>query len=341
MTDGKIGVGIVGAGYWGPNLIRTFNSFSDCVVRGVCEAKPGRQAYVTEKFPDVCVTPKLDELLDDPELHVIVVATPVSTHYQLAMAALSCGKHVLVEKPLASSSEEAERMTREAQLRNLILGVDHLFVYNPAVFRMKELIDRGQVGSLCYAESGRVNLGPPASEVNVIWDLATHDLSMTYYLWGKLPKQVTAHGRSYLHPTLIDAAFIHLRFEDETVAVHHVSWLCPEKTRRYFVAGKSGSLLFDDTIVQGKLKQIDQGVDSRIGLKDNETKELFYRPGNVLFPELETVSPLEACCRHFLDCVRSGARPRADGSAGVAVVKMIEAAEQSIREGGKPVELRS
>jgi len=204
---------------------------------------------------------------------------------------------------------------------------------------MKELVQEGKIGSLCYAESSRVNLGPPASEVDVIWDLATHDLSITYYLWGRLPVEVVAYGRRFLHPTLIDAAFLHLHFDDGSMAVHHVSWLSPEKVRRYFVAGRDGSFVFDDTLVDGKLRQIDQGIDSRVGLKDDEVKDLFYRPGSVSHPELQSIEPLYSSCGEFLSSIRSGAIPRADAEAGVAVVRMLEAAEESIAEGSSPVVL--
>jgi len=251
------------------------------------------------------------------------------------MAALSAGKHLWVEKPLADSVAAARKLVAEADSRGLVLLTNHLFVYNPAIKKAKEIISQGGVGELYYAESGRVNLGPPASEVDVIWDLATHDLAITCYLWGKTPVELVAYGRRFQHPQLIDMAFIHLHFADDTAAVHHVSWMCPEKIRRYFVAGEKGSLIFDDTQLEKKLRFIDQGVDSRIGADAHEVKNLFYKPGEVRFPELERIEPLRAACEDFLKNVRHGGQPRADGAAGLTVIQLLEAAEQSIAQGSQ------
>jgi predicted dehydrogenase len=338
-TEHPISLAVVGAGYWGPNLIRNFSALPGCQVTWVCDAKPGRQAYIAEKFPGLRITDDYSTILRDSDVDAIAIATPVSTHCALATAALQAGKHVFIEKPLADTVAHAESIVAAGEQAGRVVATDHLFVYNPAIAKMKELIDQGQIGGLCYAESGRVNLGPPASEVDVIWDLATHDLAITYYLWGRMPVEVTAFGTRFLHPKLIDVVFLHLRFDDDSLAVHHASWLSPEKVRRYFLAGRSGSFVFDDTVAQGKLRQVDQGVDSRIGLKDSDVKDLFYRPGVVSTPELEPVQPLEASCREFLVCIQSGRRPRADGHAGLAVVRILEAAEQSIAEGSRPVTL--
>ncbi len=342
MTDHPISVAVIGAGYWGPNLVRNFMGLPGCRVAGVCDPKPGRQAYLAEKYPGLPITGDYRAVLDDPAVDAVAIATPVSTHFRLATEALEAGKHVMVEKPLADTVAHARGILAAGQRAGRVVATDHLFVYNPAIARMKAMADAGQIGALCYAESSRVNLGPPASEVDVIWDLATHDLSITYELWGRLPAEVTAFGRRFLHPKLLDVAFLYLRFDDGSLAVHHVSWLSPEKVRRYFLAGRTGSLIFDDTAGlqtggQGKLRHIDQGVDSRIGLKDDEAKELFYRPGTVSTPELAAVQPLEAACSDFLNAIRTGARPRADAAAGLAVVLILEAAERSIAEGSRPV----
>jgi predicted dehydrogenase len=272
-------------------------------------------------------------------VEAVVVATPVSTHREIAVAALRASKHVWVEKPLANSVTAAKEVVAEAETRGLVLITDHLFVYNPAIGKAKEIIFEGGIGDLCYAESGRVNLGPPASEVDVIWDLATHDLAISYYFWGRSPVEVVAYGRRFRHPKLIDLAFIHLHFDDGSTAVHHVSWLCPEKARRYFIAGKKGSLTFDDTQAESKLRFIDQGIDSRIGASDDQVKELFYKPGEVRYLNIDQVEPLRAACEDFLHCIRDGKKPRVDGEAGLTVVRMLEAAERSIAEGSKPIKL--
>ena len=280
MIDDAINVAVIGAGYWGPNLIRNFNEIQDCRIACVCDLKSGRRQYIKERFPGILIIDDLDEVLTREEVDAVVVATPVSTHREIALAALQAGKHVWVEKPLADSVLGAREITTEAKAKGLVLATDHLFVHNPAIVKSKEIVSSGEIGEMCYAESSRVNLGPPDSEVNVIWDLATHDLSITYYLWERKPVEVVAYGYRYQHPELIDVAFLHLHFENGSAAIHHVSWLCPEKTRRYFWAGERGSLLFDDTQEDKKLRLIDQGVDSRIGAKDDEVKELFYKPGS-------------------------------------------------------------
>ena len=339
MKEQPIKVGIVGAGYWGPNLIRTFNEIDNCKVSWVCDLKEGRRRYVRERFPAISVTDRLDRIMADDDVDAVVIATPVSTHHSIALAALRAGKHVWVEKPLANTVSEAGEILQEAEARGLVLATDHLFVYNPAIAKAKELISQGEIGELCYAESGRVNLGPPASEVDVVWDLATHDLAISYYLWGESPVEVVAYGHRFNHPKLIDVAFIHLHFEDGSTAIHHVSWLCPQKTRRYFIAGKMGSLVFDDTQVEKKLCFIDQGVDSRISAKDDDVKELFYRPGEVSYPTFGQVEPLRAACENFLKCIGNGEKVRADGMAGLAVVKMLEAVDRSIAKGSISVQL--
>lgn len=337
MSDGQINIAIVGAGYWGPNLIRNFFRLPGCQIAWVCDEKPGRRQYVAEKFPGVPIADHYETVINDSAVDAVVLATPVSSHYDLAMPALQAGKHIMIEKPMADTVAHAQEIVAAGKRAGRVVAVDHLFVYHPAIAKMKELLDDAQIGAICYAESGRVNLGPPASEVDVIWDLATHDLAITYYLWGRLPAEVVAYGRRFLHPQLVDVAFLHLRFDDDTLAVHHVSWLSPGKVRRYFLAGKAGSFLFDDTEAEEKLRQVDQGVDSRIGLKDHEVKDLFYKPGTVRSPELEPVEPLEAVCRDFVDCIRTGNTPRADGYAGLAVVRMLEAAELSIAEKSRRV----
>ena len=290
-----------------------------------------------EKFPGVAVTAEVDKVLADIDVHAVIVATPVSTHEEIGLSALQAGKHLWVEKPLAASVAAASKLVQEASSRGLILLTDHLFVYNPGIAKIRELLSQGWIGTLFYAESGRMNLGPPTSEVDVIWDLAPHDLSISHYLWGQSPVEIMAVGRKFKHPQLIDVAFLHLQFADGSTAVHHVSWLCPEKVRRYFVAGTNGSLLFDDTQPEKKVRFVDQGIDSRIGSQDHETKELFYRPGEVSFPALDAIQPLRAACLDFLDCIVTGASPRANGEAGLAVIKMLEAAEFSITQNSHPV----
>jgi predicted dehydrogenase len=335
-----IGIAVVGAGYWGPNLIRNFNNIPNCRIKYVCDKKSGRLKYVHQKWPHIPLTEHYEEVIEDKSVDAVIIATPVSTHHSLSIAALKEGKHLFIEKPITMNSEQAEEIVQLAKQKNLVLATGHIFVYHPAVTTMKDIIKQGNIGQLCYAESGRINLGPPASEVDVIWDLAVHDVSILIYLWEQEPAEVRAYGRKFLHPTLKDVSFIHLHFKDNSISHHHVSWLSPEKVRRFFVAGTKGSLIFNDTASDGKLRIIDKGVDSRINFKDDEIKELYYKPGKIITPKLPDVEPLQHECQHFLECISNGNRPKADGYAGLAVVRVLEAAERSIAGGSEPIHLK-
>ena len=339
MSHGKIRLAVVGAGYWGPNLIRNFDAIPGCQIGLVCDRKPGRLRYVQERWPHLHVTKDYHDVVKASDIDAVVIATPVSTHYALASAALKAGKDVFVEKPLAANSEQAESILALAEQSRRVLVTGHIFVHHPAVAAMKATIEQGAIGKLCYAESGRVNLGPPASEVDVIWDLAVHDVSILLYLWGNEPKEVIAYGGRFKHPSLFDVAFLHLRFADGSMAHHHVSWLSPEKVRRFFVAGTKGSLKFDETSTEGKLRILDEGIDSRQGLKDDDTTELYYSPNRASIAELPNEEPLQLECRHFLDCVSRRDQPRADARAGLAVVRVLEAAVQSIAKESQPMSL--
>lgn len=335
-----IKLAVVGAGYWGPNIIRNFDSLNDCKIQWVCDKKSGRLRYINKRWPNISLTEHYDEVIKDPSVDAVIIVTPVSTHYTLGISALKAGKHVFIEKPLAMTSEQAKKIVKLAEQKKLVLATGHIFVYHPAVSAMKDIINQGKIGHLCYAESGRINLGPPASEVNVIWDLAVHDVSILLYLWEQEPVEVRAHGGTFLQSTLIDVSFLYMRFDDNSISHHHVSWMSAEKVRRFFIAGTKGSLLFDDTTTDGKLRIIDQGIDSRTNLKDDEIKELYYKPGQIITPKLPDDEPLRVECQHFLECIRNGNHPKADGYAGLAVVRALEAAERSILAGSEPIHLK-
>ena len=332
-----INVAVIGAGYWGPNLVRNLLSIPDCRLVAVCDKSSGRRSYIEEKFPHVRTVASLDDVVSDANIQAVFVVTPVSTHESIATAAIEAGKHVFVEKPLAGSAEEASRLVALAEKKNRTLAVGHLFAYHPAITTLKEMADRGEIGRLCYAESGRINLGPPASEVDVIWDLAVHDIAILLYLTGEQPAEVVAYGSRVLHPTLRDVAFIRVQFPSGFFSQHHVSWMSPDKVRRFSVFGSNGSLCFDDMAPNGKLRFVDRGIDTRVNLKDNEKKELAYKPGRVEFPELPSGEPLNLECRHFLDCVKEGRTPRTDGRVGLTVVRVLESALRSIAGNSRPV----
>jgi predicted dehydrogenase len=334
-----IGVGVAGVGYWGPNLVRNFLSLPNCRLVRACDKKPGRLRYIKEQFPQVEVTADYAELLRDPRLDAICVATPVSTHRDLAIRAIDSGRHVFVEKPLAATSEEARDIVESAAAGDRVLATGHLFVYHPAIVRMREELARDTLGRLCYLESQRVNLGPPASEVDVIWDLAVHDVSIALYLSEEQPVEVVTYARRYVHPSLLDMALLVVRYSNDVLSHHHVSWLSPNKVRRFFIAGTVGSALFDGRQEPRPLTLFDQGYDSRIGARDDEAIVLEYGTGEVKVPDLPPVEPLKAECQHFLECIETGSRPRANGLAGLQVVQILEAAEHSVALGSRAVRL--
>ena len=331
----KLRVGVLGAGYWGPNVIRTFNSLQDAEVAYVCDQRPGRLQYIAERFPGITLTDRYDDLLEDATLDAIAIVTPVSTHRRLATAALEAGKHVFVEKPLAGSTSDAIALVEAAERAQRTLATGHVFVYHPSIELLRSEVRRGALGQPCYAESARVNPGPPATEVSVVWDLAVHDVAILLSIVDSSPRFVSARGKRCVHPSLTDVAFITIQFANGFLAQIHVSWLSPIRVRRLFMAG--GSATFDDTLIEGKLSLVGRGEDSRIGATDAESRELAYRPGEILRPEISTILPLTAECAHFVDCVRNGRSPLADGRAGLAVVRVLEAAETSIARDGEPL----
>ena len=331
----RVRIAILGAGYWGPNLIRTFLGLPDCSVAYVCDRRPGRLQYVAERFPGVPVTDDYEEVLADARVDAVAIATPVLTHRDVAERALRAGKHVFVEKPLARTAEEAASIVALAERAGRVLATGHVFVYHSAIVRLREAVQAGELGRLCYAASDRVNPGPPNAQVDVVWDMGVHDVTIALSLAGCEPDEVVAEGHRYVHPTLVDAAFVTLRFADGFVSQHHVSWLSPMKIRRMFVAGTEGSAVFDDMREDARLLLSDRGEDSRIDASDTDVRDLFYAPGQVRVPELSTTPPLTAECAHFLDCIRTGRTPHADGRAGLAAVRVLEAVERSIASGGR------
>ena len=332
-------VGIVGCGYWGPNVLRSFAAVPGCRVKRAADRRPGRLKFIAERFPKVELSADHCDILLDPAIDIVCVVTPVSTHYDLALAALNAGKHVFVEKPLAAHPAQAEEITALAARKGLVVGVGHLFEYHPAITAMRDAVVGGAIGELAYLDAARINLGPPTSEVNALWDLAPHDISMVLLLTGEMPRAVTAFANSYARECrLIDAAYLHLAFASGRMAHIHVSWLSPHKTRRLWAMGTRGSIVYDDTAAD-KVRIFDQGFDSRIGAHDDDAHELVYRPAKVEVPVLANDEPLRLECEDFVRAVRFGGVPRADGASGLRVVRVLAAAEASLARGSSAVAL--
>ena len=342
-SPGPHGVGVVGVGYWGPNVVRVFASLSNCTLVRACDSRPGRLEYVRQQVPQVEICHDYRDLLDDPRLDAICIVTPMETHYDLALQALSAGRHVLVEKPLATSVAQARRLVDEAERRGLVLAAGHLFVYHPAIERLHAELEAGTFGRLCTMQSERINLGPPGAVHDVVWDLAVHDIAIALYLADEPPLEVVAYAGCYVHPTLHDAALVVVRYggaPGQTLfSQHHVSWLSPHRVRRFFAVGTSGAGLFDGTREPRALTLFGRGYDTRLHAPANGAIELKYGGGEGQTPELPAVEPLRAECAHFLECVETGRPPRADGRAGLRVVQVLEAAHRSLASGSSPVAL--
>lgn len=337
-----IGVGVVGYGYWGPNLVRNICDVPDAQLRWVCDLQTERLAGVRSRYPSVQITEAYDDLLNDPKVDAIAIATPVATHFTMAMRALRAGKHVFVEKPMAGSTREAERLVEEAARRGLTLAVDHTFIHTGAVRKMRELID-GSLGQLFYYDSVRINLGLFQHDVNVIWDLAVHDLAIMDYLLPEKPAAVSAIGMGHVPGEPENIAYLTLHFPSRFIAHVHVNWLAPVKVRRTLVGGSEKMIVYDDLEPSEKVKLYDKGITlsgppARRGEKIRQML-VGYRTGDMTAPHLDTVEALSRELREFVSCIAGGGTPIADGHAGLRVVRVLEAATQSLAQRGAPVEL--
>ena len=335
-----IRVGVIGYGYWGPNLVRNFMSAPDSAVARVCDLRQERLSSLGKLYPALKTCSDATELINDPQIDAVIIATPVSSHFDLAMAALKAGKHVLVEKPLAAKSEQARKLVDEAAARKLVLLVDHTFVYTDAVRKIRELISSGQLGEIYYYDAVRVNLGLFQHDVNVIWDLAIHDLSVMDYVLPTKPISVSATGMSHVAGQPENVAYITLFFASAQIAHVHVNWLTPVKVRHTLIGGSEKMILYDDLEPSEKLKVYDKGINVTPGRAEDVYKMLVsYRSGDMWAPRLDNTEALQTEALHFIDCIENSRQPETDGTAGLRLVNMIEAAETSLHDRGRLVEI--
>ena len=334
MTLAPVRVAAVGCGYWGPNVIRNLDAVPGFELCCICDANADHLRPVAARYPSARSTTRVEDLLEDPAIQAVYLATPVSSHYSLVKRALESEKHVLIEKPLATTVDQAEELLELAGANGLTLMVGHTFVFSPPVRKVKELIDAGLVGPIYYVETTRVNLGLFQKDVSVLWDLGPHDLSILMYWLGEAPVQVSARGRSFLGEALEDVAFMTLEFPSGILAQVQLSWLAPSKLRRTSIVGRQRMIVYDDLEPVEKVKIFDRGVD-RQPASFGEF-QLTYRSGDVLSPRLDTTEPLYLECAHFLECIRTGRTPDTSPRSGVDVVRVIQAAERSLRVGGAP-----
>jgi predicted dehydrogenase len=321
-------LGVIGYGYWGPNVVRNFATQPDCEVVAICDKNPKAVAQVLSRHPSAQVTSDPDELMESPETDAIAIVTPVSTHYDLAKKALVNGKHVFVEKPFTATSAQAEELIELADRRNLQIMVDHTFLFTGAVRKIKELVDGGILGPLYYYDSTRVNLGLFQHDVNVIWDLGPHDVSIMDHLIGRAPELVVATGGAHLNG-FADMAYITLYFPNNIVAHINVNWLSPVKVRTTLIGGQRKMLVWNDLEPAEKIKVYDKGVEVRTE-EGRHRLLVSYRSGDMWAPRVEEAEALQREARYFLDCIASGKRPLNDGRAGLRVVRILEAADESL-----------
>ncbi|HEX5852907.1 MAG TPA: Gfo/Idh/MocA family oxidoreductase [Solirubrobacteraceae bacterium] len=323
-----IRIGVVGLGYWGPNLARNFGSIPGCELAWLCDASEQAREKLERSFPNARSTDRLEDLLEDDDLDAVVLATPVPTHAELAVAVAQAGKHCFVEKPLATNAADAERAVAAAAAADRVLMVGHLLEYHPAVAKLKELIAGEELGDLYYIYGNRLNLGQLRADENALWSLGAHDVSVALHLIGEEPVECTAHGASYVRDGVQDVVFCYLRFPSGIVAHLHLSWLDPHKERRITVVGARRMATFDDMLIEGKLTIYDKGFDE----DTRSWGEYIARSGDTFSPRIPNVEPLRIECEHFLECIRTGAAPRSDGHSGLRVVRVLEKLQHSLEQ---------
>lgn len=340
-----IGIGVIGAGYWGPNLIRNFASTAGARLVGVADLDEGKLARIGKSYPGVSTTARLADLLEDGDIQGIAVATPAGSHFELARQVLQAGKSVFVEKPLASSAAECEELIELAEKKNLALMVGHTYEYNAAVEQVEQYIRNQELGEIYYIYSQRLNLGVVRRDVDAMWNLAPHDVSIALRWLGEMPVAVNAQGYTFLQKGIADVVYMNLEFASG-VAVHiHVSWLDPGKVRRTTVVGSRKMVVFDDASNDAKIQLFDKGIDRQhmdgsLGSFDSFGKfQLIQRAGDVLIPRIDFVEPLKVETAHFVECIAQGKKPLTDGDNGLRVVKVLETASLSMERGGANVEI--
>ncbi len=333
-----IQIGLIGYGYWGPRIARNFHSLENCELAVVCDKHPGSLGQAKQTYPDVRTTPDVSDVVHSPEIDAVAVITPVWTHFELAKTALENGKHVFVEKPFTSTVAQAEELINLAAQKNLQIMVDHTFLFTGAVRKIRQLIDEGVLGKLFYYDSMRVNLGLFQHDVNVIWDLAPHDLSIMDYFMQAEPETVVATGQTHFNGHE-DVAYTTIYFANNMIAHINVNWLSPVKVRTTLLGGEKKMLVWNDLSADEKIKVYDKGVEVVNGREGVYDLLVSYRSGDMWAPKVDQTEALAAEAKYFRDCIHNNETPFNDGHAGLRVVRLLEAADKSIKERGKAVNL--
>jgi predicted dehydrogenase len=340
MQNGLIGIGVIGYGYWGPNLVRNFMNSEVARVIAVSDLDPVKLTASKRFYPELVTTTEFRDLLRNSTIDAIVIATPVHTHYELALAALKAGKHVFVEKPLAETSDQVLHLIEEAARRKLTLMVDHTFLYTPAVQKIRQLIAEDALGDIYYYNGIRASLGLFQSDVNVIWDLAVHDISIIEHIFAERPVAVSATGTCHVTGSPENMAHIALFYQSNCVAHISVNWLSPVKIRQTLVGGSRKMIVYDDLEPTEKIKIYDKGITINGSAEKARQLRIGYRAGDMWAPHLAAKEALQTEAEHFVDCLRNGKTPVSDGTSGLRVIEILEAASRSIVAQGKPVRLK-
>ncbi len=338
------GIGIIGCGYWGPNLVRNFKSLSSCKVVGIHDLRPERVKFIQSSYPDLKSYESVQKLIEDPAIEAVVIATPVAAHFEVAKAALTAGKHVLLEKPLTSSVAQASELVDLAAKKGLTLMVDHTFLYTGAVRKIKELVDSGEIGKLLYFDSVRVNLGLFQHDINVIWDLTPHDISICDYISRKKAVSVNAVGHAFYGQSIENISYLAVKYEDEMLAHFHVNWLAPVKVRTTLIGGTERMIVYDDMEPSEKIKIYDKKVvlTDHAGQEDQEkvySALVEYRIGDMRAPKLESTEALKLVAKEYVDSITQKRKPLTSGEDGLHVVRILEAADKSLKMNGAQVKL--
>ena len=336
-----INVGVIGCGYWGPNLIRNFMACPSTELVWVCDISEHRLETVTKLYPGISKTKDINDILNDEQVDSVAIATPVHTHFSIAKACLETDKHVLLEKPLTSNIKEGEELVRIAKDRGLQLMCDHTFCYTDTVRKMKEIVDSGTLGEVLYFDSVRINLGLFQKDINVLWDLAPHDLSILDFLIEEKPISVSAHGVCHAGNGLENIAYVSLRYANNFIAHFHLNWLSPVKIRKTIIGGSDKMLVWNDLEPAEKIKVYDKGIILKQD-KQEERRRLFisYRSGDMYAPRIEHTEALSLMVREFAACIEEGRPAITDGNAGLRVIRILEAAERSIKADGANVRIK-
>jgi len=338
---GKPKVAVVGCGYWGQKLVRNFFDLEDVDVKAVCDFDLQALARMKRRYPSLELKPNYDDILSDSRIDGVIIATPLSTHHAFARKALQHGKHVLVEIPLAFNSEQALELIELSEKQRKILMVDHTFLYTGAVRHIKSLVDSGEIGSLLYFDSVRISLGMVQSDTNVLWDLGAHDFSIMNHLCERDPVSITATGMKHLGCPFENIAYVSAQFDDGLIAHFHLNWLAPVKVRRTLVGGSKKMIVYDDMETSEKVRVYDKGITMNHDPEHRERLLTDYRNGDMSAPTLDTREALHMVAVDFVRSMEDGRPPASDGHAGARVVRLLELAQKSMAQGGRPVELHS